>query len=74
MTFERSRDFDRPPLAPEGFRFVYEGIKSDVHLAHLGWHRYRVVLVLGVPTKSVWIGEIRTGVWSRFDDDGEAHG
>ena len=63
------------PLAPEGFRFVYEGIKSDVHLASIsGGTDLAACFVLGVPTKPVWIGEIQgpglgmaTDVW---DDDG----
>ena len=64
------------PLAPEGFRFVYEGIKSDVHLASIsGGTDIVSCFVLGVPTKPVWIGEIQgpglgmaVEVW---DDDGE---
>jgi acetoacetyl-CoA synthetase len=63
------------PLAPEGFRFVYEGIKSDVHLASIsGGTDLAACFVLGIPTKPVWIGEIQgpglgmaTDVW---DDDG----
>ena len=64
------------PLAPEGFRFVYEGIKSDVHLASIsGGTDIVSCFVLGVPTKPVWIGEIQgpglgmaVEVW---DDDGK---
>ena len=64
------------PLAPEGFRFVYEGIKSDVHLASIsGGTDIAACFVLGIPTKPVWIGEIQgpglgmaTDVW---DDDGQ---
>ena len=64
------------PLAPEGFRFVYEGIKADVHLASIsGGTDIVSCFVLGVPTKPVWIGEIQGAglgmaveVW---DDDGK---
>ena len=63
------------PLAPEGFRFVYEGIKADVHLASIsGGTDIVSCFVLGAPTKPVWIGEIQAAglgmavdVW---DDDG----
>jgi len=64
------------PLAPEGFRFVYEGIKADVHLASIsGGTDIAACFVLGIPTKPVWVGEIQgpglgmaTDVW---DDDGK---
>ena len=63
------------PLSPEGFAFVYDGIKSDVHLASIsGGTDVVACFVLGVPDKPVWIGEIQgpglgmaTDVW---DDDG----
>ena len=63
------------PLAPEGFRFVYDAIKRDVHLASIsGGTDLAACFVLGIPTKPVWIGEIQgpglgmaTDVW---DDDG----
>lgn len=63
------------PLAPEGFRFVYEGIKKDVHLASIsGGTDIVSCFVLGVPVKPVWIGEIQgpalgmaVDVW---DDEG----
>jgi len=64
------------PLAPEGFRFVYEGIKQDVHLASIsGGTDIVSCFVLGVPTEPVWPGEIQgaglgmaVDVW---DDDGK---
>jgi acetoacetyl-CoA synthetase len=64
------------PLAPEGFRFVYEGIKRDVHLASIsGGTDIAACFVLGVPTQPVWVGEIQgpglgmaVQVW---DDDGQ---
>ncbi|RUU41408.1 acetoacetate--CoA ligase [Mesorhizobium sp. M6A.T.Ce.TU.002.03.1.1] len=63
------------PLSPEDFRFVYEGIKHDVHLASIsGGTDIVSCFVLGVPTEPVWTGEIQgpglglaVDVW---DDDG----
>ena len=63
------------PLAPECFRFVYDAIKADVHLASIsGGTDIVSCFVLGIPTKPVWIGEIQgpalgmaVDVW---DDDG----
>ncbi len=64
------------PLSPEGFDFVYDGIKSDMHLASIsGGTDIAACFVLGIPTKPVWTGEIQgpglgmaTDVW---DDDGK---
>ncbi|SMF44060.1 acetoacetyl-CoA synthetase [Xaviernesmea oryzae] len=48
------------PLSPEGFSFVYEGIKGDVHLASIsGGTDIVSCFVLGNPLKSVWRGEIQ---------------
>lgn len=63
------------PLSPEDFRFVYEGIKTDVHLASIsGGTDIVSCFVLGVPIEPVWTGEIQgpglglaVDVW---DDDG----
>ncbi|MCO6389736.1 acetoacetate--CoA ligase [Aliihoeflea aestuarii] len=63
------------PLAPESFRFVYDGIKEDVHLASMSGGTDIVACFVGaVPTKPVWIGEIQgpalgmaVDIW---DDDG----
>ncbi|MBN9044951.1 MAG: acetoacetate--CoA ligase [Rhizobiales bacterium] len=63
------------PLSPEGFAFVYEAIKPDVHLASIsGGTDIVSCFVLGVPTEPVWQGEIQgpglgmaVDVW---DDDG----
>ena len=63
------------PLSPEGFEFVYSGIKDDVHLASIsGGTDIAACFVLGIPTNPVWSGEIQgpglgmaTDVW---DDDG----
>ncbi len=64
------------PLSPEGFSFVYEGIKADVHLASIsGGTDIVSSFVLGNPLKPVWRGEIQgpglglaVDVWS---DDGK---
>lgn len=64
------------PLSPEGFAFVYDGIKGDVHLASIsGGTDIVSCFVLGVPTEPVWSGEIQgpglgmaVDVW---DDDGQ---
>ena len=64
------------PLAPEGFQFVYDGIKADVHLGSVsGGTDIVSCFVTAIPMKPVWIGEIQgaalgmaTDVW---DDDGK---
>lgn len=64
------------PLSPEDFRFVYDGIKQDVHLASVsGGTDIVSCFVLGVPIEPVWTGEIQgpglglaVDVW---DDDGK---
>ncbi|NMG41655.1 acetoacetate--CoA ligase [Chelativorans sp. ZYF759] len=65
------------PLAPDGFRFVYEGIKADVHLGSVsGGTDIVSCFVTTVPTRPVWSGEIQgpglgmaTDVWN---DNGES--
>lgn len=48
------------PLSPEGFSFVYEDIKADVHLASIsGGTDIVSCFVLGNPLKPVWSGEIQ---------------
>jgi acetoacetyl-CoA synthetase len=48
------------PLSPEGFDFVYDGIKKDVHLASIsGGTDIMACFVLGVPIEPVWSGEIQ---------------
>ena len=48
------------PLAPENFRFVYDGVKHDVHLASIsGGTDIVSCFVLGVPVKPVYVGEIQ---------------
>jgi acetoacetyl-CoA synthetase len=64
------------PLSPEGFSFVYEGVKSDVQLASIsGGTDIVSCFVLGNPVLPVWKGEIQgpglglaVDVW---DDDGK---
>jgi acetoacetyl-CoA synthetase len=64
------------PLSPEGFSFVYEGIKEDIQLASIsGGTDIVSCFVLGNPLKPVWRGEIQgpglglaVDVW---DDDGK---
>jgi acetoacetyl-CoA synthetase len=48
------------PLSPEGFDFVYDSIKSDIHLASIsGGTDIISCFVLGVPTLPVYAGEIQ---------------
>lgn len=48
------------PLSPEGFAFVYEAIKPDIHLASIsGGTDIVSCFVLGIPTLPVWSGEIQ---------------
>ncbi|MES5098357.1 acetoacetate--CoA ligase [Agrobacterium sp. BA1120] len=68
------------PLSPEGFSFVYDGIKSDVQLASIsGGTDIVSCFVLGNPLKPVWSGEIQgpglglaVDVWG--DDGKPVHG
>jgi acetoacetyl-CoA synthetase len=63
------------PLSPEGFAYIYESVKRDVHLASIsGGTDIVSCFVLGVPTEPVYVGEIQgpglgmaVDVW---DDDG----
>ncbi len=63
------------PLAPEGFRYVYDAIKADVHLASIsGGTDIVSCFMLGDPTGPVFAGELQVAglgmaveVW---DDDG----
>lgn len=65
------------PLSPEGFSFVYEGIKRDVHLASIsGGTDIVSCFVLGNPALPVYRGEIQgpglgmaVDVW---DEDGKS--
>lgn len=67
------------PLAPEGFRYVYERVKEDVHLASIsGGTDLCGCLVAGDPTGAVYPGEIqRPGLGmdiAVFDGDGSPQG
>jgi acetoacetyl-CoA synthetase len=63
------------PLSPEGFTFVYEGIKEEIQLASIsGGTDIVSCFVLGNPLQPVWRGEIQgaglglaVDVW---DDEG----
>lgn len=49
------------PLVPEGFEFVYEAIKPDIHLASIsGGTDICSCFVLGDPQRPVWAGEIQS--------------
>jgi acetoacetyl-CoA synthetase len=63
------------PLAPEGFDFVYERIKRDIHLASIsGGTDIISLFVGGNPLGPVWRGEIQArGLGMRvdvFDEEG----
>lgn len=67
------------PLSPEGFNFVYEGIKTDVHLASIsGGTDLCGCFVGGDPTRPVYAGEIQGPALGMaveiFDDDGRPLG
>jgi acetoacetyl-CoA synthetase len=48
------------PLSPEGFEWVYDAVKSDVHLASIsGGTDLCGCFVGGDPTRPVWSGEIQ---------------
>jgi acetoacetyl-CoA synthetase len=61
------------PLAPEGFAYVYEAIKGDVHLASIsGGTDICGCFVLGIPTQPVWAGELQgpaLGLWVDVVDE-----
>ncbi len=63
------------PLSPEGFAWIYEGVKSDVHLQSMsGGTDLCGCLVAGDPTKPVYSGAIQRPTFGLkievFDDDG----
>ena len=48
------------PLSPEGFSYIYDSVKKDVHLASIsGGTDIVSCFVLGVPTEPVYVGEIQ---------------
>ncbi|MFO1169782.1 MAG: acetoacetate--CoA ligase [Hyphomicrobiaceae bacterium] len=63
------------PLVAESFDYVYEAIKTDIHLASIsGGTDICGCFVAGVPTKPVWSGEIQGPVPGMavevWDEDG----
>ena len=67
------------PLAPDGFAYVYEHVKADLHLASIsGGTDLCGCLVAGDPTGPVFAGEIQQPALGLdiavFDDDGRALG
>ncbi len=63
------------PLAPEGFEYVYDNVKADVHLASIsGGTDLCGCFVGGDPTRPVWAGEIQGPALGMavdvFDDTG----
>ena len=67
------------PLSPDGFSFVYEGIKTDVHLASIsGGTDLCGCFVGGDPTKAVYPGEIQAKALGMavevFDNEGKPLG
>ncbi|NND81731.1 MAG: acetoacetate--CoA ligase [Gammaproteobacteria bacterium] len=65
------------PLAPASFRYVYDAIKADVHLASIsGGTDIISCFALGNPTLPVWIGELQClGLGmavDAFDDNGQS--
>ena len=65
------------PLSPEGFRFVYDAIHPDVHLASIsGGTDIVACFVGGNPTAPVYIGELQSPMLGMavdvFDDDGNS--
>jgi len=64
------------PLAPESFRYIYRGVKSDIHLASIsGGTDIISCFALGNPTGPVWPGELQAlGLGMQvdvFSDDGK---
>lgn len=64
------------PLSPGAFRYVYDAISTDVHLASIsGGTDIVACFMLGVPTLPVYAGQIqRPGLGvdlAVFDDDGQ---
>ena len=48
------------PLSPEGFSYIYDSVKKDVHLASIsGGTDIVSCFVLGIPTEPVYAGEIQ---------------
>jgi acetoacetyl-CoA synthetase len=60
LTALRAMTSTGSPLAPEGFAWVYEAVKQDIHLASIsGGTDIVSCFVLGDPTSPVFVGEIQ---------------
>ncbi len=63
------------PLSPRGFRYVYEEIKADLHLASIsGGTDLCGCLVMGDPTGAVYAGEIQRPALGLAIDVYDEHG
>jgi acetoacetyl-CoA synthetase len=63
------------PLVPEAFDYIYQDIKSDLHLASIsGGTDICGCFVLGIPTKPVWRGEIQGPALGLAVDVVDEHG
>ena len=63
------------PLAPEGFDYVYENVKKDIHLVSFsGGTDIMGCFCGGDPTKPVWRGEIQTRMLGVAADVFDAEG
>ncbi len=65
------------PLSPEGFEYVYEAVKPDVHLASIsGGTDICGCFALGDPTSPVWPGELQAPALGAdvdvLDEDGSS--
>ena len=76
LTTVRTMTSTGSPLAPESFDFVYEHVKSDLHLASIsGGTDIVSCFVGGDPTAPVWRGEIQRRALGMkvevFDEEGQ---
>lgn len=63
------------PLSPEGFEWVYDAVKSDLHLASIsGGTDLCGCFVGGDPTRPVWSGEIQGPMLGMATDVADEHG
>jgi acetoacetyl-CoA synthetase len=60
LTSLRTMTSTGSPLAPEGFDYIYDAVKPDIHLASIsGGTDIAACFVIGDPTRPVWRGEIQ---------------
>jgi acetoacetyl-CoA synthetase len=63
------------PLSPEGFDWVYDAVKTDIHLASIsGGTDLCGCFVGGDPTQPVWSGEIQGPMLGMAVDVADEHG